>query len=341
MNTFLGNQYCTLYVRLRPNVLVVQTAAKLALIGDLAWVYPDPPDELGGAVELMQAPAGVALDVIAALVGQADANELCGVLYEHGFLQIGNAPFTSGSESPCRDYFETALDSAQPGLAACSFVLVGCGGIGCEVARHLTASGAGKITLLDFDNVTLGNLNRQYLFTLKDIGKPKVDVARAALLEAAQGTEILAVTARIQTVDDLEALGLEPATAVLCCADTPRDIIGNVVHRYARSHGSWFGICGVGVLSGFWGPILSPDSVTIYQDVLTLQGEHDLLPAATEVRASFGPTNSLIAAAFTRDVVHALLGDRPSSLDHRVDLDFRSFQSRRTPWEGETAAAPG
>jgi hypothetical protein len=341
MNMVLGHQSDKTYVRLRPHVVVVQTAARLVLIGDFAWVYPDPPDELGAVVDLMRAPAGVALDAVAALVGRDDADELCNALCEHGFLQIGNGPFASGSESPCRDYFESALDSVQAGLAACSFVLVGCGGIGCEVARHLTASGAGKITLIDFDKIALSNLNRQYLFTLDDIGKPKVDVARAALLEAAQGTEILAVTARIQTVHDLETLGLEPATAVLCCADTPRDIIGNVVHRYARSQRSWFGICGVGVLSGFWGPILSPDSATVYQDILTLQGEQELLPAATEVRASFGPTNSLIAAAFTRDVVHALLGDRPSSLGHRVDLDFRSFQSKRTPWEHETAADPG
>lgn len=341
MNTFLGHQCGQVYVRLRPNVAVVRSAARLALIGDFAWVYPDAPDELGAVIELMRAPGGVTSDAVAALVGRDDADELCGVLYEHGFLQISNAPFVRASESPCRDYFETALDSAQSGLAACSFVLVGCGGIGCEVARHLTASGAGKITLIDFDTVALSNLNRQYLFTLDDIGKPKVTAARAALLEAAQGTEVLAVTARIQTVQDLEILGLEPATAVLCCADFPRGTIGNVVHRYARDQGSWFGICGVGVISGFWGPILPPHSTTLYRDILALQGEQDLLPASIEVRASFGPTNSLIAAAFTRDVVHALLGDRPSSLEHRVDLDFRSFQSTRTSWKDETAAAPG
>ena len=38
-----------------------------------------------------------------------------------------------------------------------------CWGLGCSVSQYLTAAGVGKLTLLDFDTVSLSNLQRQIL----------------------------------------------------------------------------------------------------------------------------------------------------------------------------------
>ena len=43
---------------------------------------------------------------------------------------------------------------------------------------YLSASGVGRIGIVDFDKIEISNLNRQSLFNQKDIGKYKVDQAK-------------------------------------------------------------------------------------------------------------------------------------------------------------------
>jgi len=53
-------------------------------------------------------------------------------------------------------------------------LVIGLGGLGCPLVTYLTASGVGKIGIIDFDKVEISNFNRQILFSPNDIGKSKV-----------------------------------------------------------------------------------------------------------------------------------------------------------------------
>ena len=53
-------------------------------------------------------------------------------------------------------------------------LIVGAGGLGSPVAIYLTALGVGKIGIVDYDKVQLSNLNRQIIYSVKDVGKYKV-----------------------------------------------------------------------------------------------------------------------------------------------------------------------
>lgn len=69
----------------------------------------------------------------------------------------------------------------QEQLKASHVLIVGLGGLGCAAAQYLAAAGTGILTLLDFDTVSLSNLQRQILHTDARIGLSKVDSAAQAL----------------------------------------------------------------------------------------------------------------------------------------------------------------
>jgi sulfur carrier protein ThiS adenylyltransferase len=65
-------------------------------------------------------------------------------------------------------------------LASSHVAIVGCGGLGSNAAAMLLRSGVGRLTLIDFDAVEEGNLNRQMFFR-DQIGRPKVDALAETL----------------------------------------------------------------------------------------------------------------------------------------------------------------
>lgn len=59
----------------------------------------------------------------------------------------------------------------------------GIGGVGSYVVEGLVRAGIGNFILIDNDEVSVSNINRQIIATQKTIGKPKVEVAKERILE--------------------------------------------------------------------------------------------------------------------------------------------------------------
>ena len=62
-----------------------------------------------------------------------------------------------------------------------SILIVGVGGLGSPIALYLVAAGVGRIGLIDDDNVSLSNLQRQVLFCEDEVGQSKVECAKRRL----------------------------------------------------------------------------------------------------------------------------------------------------------------
>ncbi len=81
-------------------------------------------------------------------------------------------------EGLARVYGESALAA----LAEAHFCIVGVGGVGSWAAEACARSGIGRITLIDHDDIQIGNTNRQLHTTDRTLGSSKVEVLRERLL---------------------------------------------------------------------------------------------------------------------------------------------------------------
>ncbi|KAL2020536.1 hypothetical protein VTK56DRAFT_8336 [Thermocarpiscus australiensis] len=77
-------------------------------------------------------------------------------------------------------------------------LMVGAGGIGCELLKNLVLTGFGEVHVVDLDTIDLSNLNRQFLFRQEHIKKSKALVAKEAAEKFNPAVKIVAHHANIK-----------------------------------------------------------------------------------------------------------------------------------------------
>jgi len=65
----------------------------------------------------------------------------------------------------------------QQALKEASVLVIGAGGLGAPALMYLAAAGVGELGVVDDDDVSLSNLQRQIIHTTPDIGRRKADTA--------------------------------------------------------------------------------------------------------------------------------------------------------------------
>ncbi|MEY3303536.1 MAG: molybdopterin biosynthesis protein, partial [Cyanobacteriota bacterium] len=94
----------------------------------------------------------------------------------------------------------------QKRLKAASVLCIGTGGLGAPLLLYLAAAGIGRIGIVDFDVVDTSNLQRQVIHGTSWVGKPKIESAKARILEINPHCQIDLYNTQLSSANALEIM---------------------------------------------------------------------------------------------------------------------------------------
>ena len=202
----------------------------------------------------------------------------------------------------------------QAKLAAASVLVVGAGGLGCPVLQYLVGAGVGRITVVDHDTVEVTNLHRQPLYRMSDIGRPKVEAARDALLGFNPEVRLDTVAERLTPQNVARLVGA--ADVVVDAADSfaVTYILSDACQAAAKPLVSASVIGMTGYAGAFCGG--GPSYRAVFPEVSVDGGTCDTVGVIGTAVAVLGGLQAHLA-------LHLLLGLEPSVLGRVVTFDAK------------------
>ena len=202
--------------------------------------------------------------------------------------------------------------------------VVGVGGIGNPVVTLLTAMGIGKLKIVDRDIIEISNLHRQHLYTEEDIGRVKVEAAKARLEQINSSVQIEALPNSVTkytaenivkgfdiVVDALDSIDARYALNDAC-------IKLNIPLIYAGALGMLGSIC-----------TIIPNKTACLRCIFPALAEDDVPTCSTEgVHPSI---LYLVGGIQVSEVVKIILGERPTLENKLLYIDLNDLSLEKVP----------
>lgn len=191
--------------------------------------------------------------------------------------------------------------SGQGALCSASVLIVGCGALGSMSALYLAGMGVGRIGLVDFDTVSIHNLQRQVAFVTADAGKRKAQCLAERLR---------ALNPDVEVVTYFKELTADNAPTVLADYDVALEATDS-----ARSKHSLPAValrasipCVLGGIRGWTGQVTTflPNETGGIDDYTALFGECP--EGAGPLKGVFGPVTGIVATTMAAEAVKIITG---------------------------------
>ena len=202
-------------------------------------------------------------------------------------------------------------------------LIVGAGGLGSPVALYLAAGGVGRLTICDYDNVDLTNLQRQIIHTTQSVGLNKAVSAQQTLHAINPEVSVVPICGK-STEEQFTQLA-ETADVVIDCSDNFRT-------RYALNR-----ICVKlrkplvsGAAIGFEGQVtvfdMRHDSSPCYHCLFPDMGDEEGMRCAEN--GVFAPLVGMIGTTQAAEAMKLLLGLGESLQGRLLLLDVQAMEWR-------------
>lgn len=312
-----------------------------------------------GAEHIIRAPSAEDTDLLKALArggvrlaaGTPDYDRALPLIRAGAVVPAHDASALGADEAERFDrqlpYLEDFGDpvALQRRLRGARVAILGCGGLGTWALAALACTGIGEFVLVDDDEVSLSNLNRQVLYGSSDVGRRKVGRAAAWVRQFDRAISVEARPVRVRSSRDL--LDLPPCDAWVLTADWPPYELARWVNEASLHSGVPFIIAGQQPPLVKVGPTFAPgrgascfacheeqmrSAFPLYDDVAAQRRSQ--APSA----ATLGPASAIVGSMIASEVLHLIISDGPTgTLDRTIVLDTRTLET--TSWPVDVAAS--
>ena len=194
-------------------------------------------------------------------------------------------------------------------------LVLGVGGLGSWAALSLACCGVGELTLVDGDAIELSNLNRQVLFGADDVGRPKAEVAAAAIERFNPGVRVVPVVRTLGSPEEIAA-AVRGSSFVVDAADRPAHDIERWVNAACFERGVPYITMSHFPPFARVGPLYEPGETGCFNcQERAYRRSYDLYDHIVEQRrgapspaGTLGPVCAFVGGQVALDVVHHLTG---------------------------------
>lgn len=226
----------------------------------------------------------------------------------------------------------------QQKLKAARVLVIGAGGLGSPVLQYLAAAGIGTIGVVDDDEVSLSNLQRQVLHGTPDVGRPKVESAADAIARLNPHVRLVAHKFR---------LNAENARALVADYDLVADGSDNFETRYAVADACFYEkkplvTAAVGAFDGSLttlrpfetGPDGKPNPT--YRCLFPEPPPAGMVPACSEAGV-LGALTGILGTMMALEVIREVVGFGENLVGRLLLVDTRSmrFDTMHYAWDPE------
>jgi molybdopterin-synthase adenylyltransferase len=214
----------------------------------------------------------------------------------------------------------------QEKLLQSKVLVIGAGGLGSPALFYLAAAGVGTIGIVDFDTVTISNLQRQVLYCNGDLGRKKVDAAEEKLNRLNPDMKIIKYSYRVNAgnIEDV----IREYDVVLDCVD-------NLPIRYLINDCCYFLKKPLieGASAGFEGILMTilPGQSPCYRCLYPEPPKDGVLPTCSDT-GILGPVVGTIGTLQALEAIKVLLGIGKTLSGRILTFDGLGMEPRTVNW---------
>ncbi|MFT4630239.1 MAG: molybdopterin/thiamine biosynthesis adenylyltransferase/rhodanese-related sulfurtransferase [Dinoroseobacter sp.] len=222
-------------------------------------------------------------------------------------------------------------EHGQRQIAKATVLIIGAGGLGCQVAAQLAGAGVGDIRIVDHDVVNLSNLHRQVLFREADLGQSKARVA---------AREMRAINSQIN-VSALETrLALDNVKELIKLVDLVIDAADNFATSYLLSdacleQGTPMLSTSVNRTFGYLGVFCGSEKRTA-PSVRAVFPKLPLSQQSCDTVGVTGPSVGIMASLQAQEALKVLLDDEQQLLGKLLYCDLWNYKQHIIDFSGAT-----
>jgi len=225
----------------------------------------------------------------------------------------------------------------QAALKKARVLVIGAGGLGAPVLLYLAAAGVGTLGLVDDDEVSISNLQRQVIHATPDVGRPKVLSAAAAIGRLNPHVAVETHGMRLTAKNALELIG---------GYDIVADGSDNFATRYLVADACYFAqkplvTAAVGTFDGTLTTIRAHERAAdgrpnpSYRCLFPEPPPPGTVPACAEA-GILGALTGLVGSLMALEVMREIVGFGESLVGRLLMIDARSlrFETLSYAWDG-------